>query len=411
MLNNTQMYEEKLKRLETAVSLTEADRVPFVPKVSGFLGLGYGISYYDIMKDFRNVQPGVLQYVKDYDPDLTWVPSFFPIDPLNALDAQTIRWPGPKHSLPLDSSFQCLDGTYMEDDEFEEFLLDPTHFILTKVLPRKYHSLKGFNTLNFQSLHEMGFIMGLVPAALPNGKEAFENMLQTAKYALERAQQQAETEQIVREAGFPVRGSLMLAPFDMYADNLRGLIQSTMDVLLMPDETEAVVERIADITIDRMVASSKAKGEQYIFIPLHAGVDEFMSVPNYEKFYWPSLKRLINAIVDAGMTPCAFCEGKYDTRLDIISDVPKGKVIYMFEQINIKRAKETVGKVACICGNMDTALLAFGKKEQVIDETRRLLDICAPGGGFIMDCSITIDNAKHENMMAWKETTLKYGMY
>jgi uroporphyrinogen-III decarboxylase len=83
----------------------------------------------------------------------------------------------------------------------------------------------------------------------------------------------------------------------------------------------------------------------------------------------------------------------------------------MFEKVDIKRAKETVGKVACICGTLPNALLAFGTKEQVINETRRQLDILAPGGGFIMDCSIMLDNAKHENMHAWRETTLKYGEY
>ena len=141
----------------------------------------------------------------------------------------------------------------------------------------------------------------------------------------------------------------------------------------------ACVERIADMSIDRSVALAKAKGERFVFIPLHAGVDDFMSTDDYEKFYWPGLKRLITAIIDAGMTPYVFCEGKYNSRLEIISDVPKGKVVYMFEQVDMKRAKEIVGKVACIGGNMPTSVLVFGKKEQVIDETRKLIDICAPG--------------------------------
>ena len=115
------------------------------------------------------------------------------------------------------------------------------------------------------------------------------------------------------------------------------------------------------------------------------------------------------AFIDADITPIAFCEGNYNTRLDILSDVPKGKVVYMFEKVDIQKAKETVGKVACICGNLPTTLLAFGTEQQVIDATKRQIDILAPGGGFIMDCSITLDNAKHENLRAWRETTLTYG--
>jgi len=39
------------------------------------------------------------------------------------------------------------------------------------------------------------------------------------------------------------------------------------------------------------------------------------------------------------------------------------------------------------------------------------MDIGAPGGGFIMDCSIVLDEAKKENMDAWAQTTWEIGKY
>jgi uroporphyrinogen-III decarboxylase len=144
---------------------------------------------------------------------------------------------------------------------------------------------------------------------------------------------------------------------------------------------------------------------------MHAGTDEFMSPSDYEKFYWPGLKRTIEAIIDAGMIPYVFCEGKYNTRLEVLRDVPRGKVVYLFEQVDIKRAKKVLGDVACICGNISSTLLAHGKPEQVIEKTKELIDICAPGGGFIMDCSIIVDTATHENFSAWRDTTFTYGVY
>ena len=106
-----------------------------------------------------------------------------------------------------------------------------------------------------------------------------------------------------------------------------------------------------------------------------------------------------------------FCEGKYSTRFDFLQDVPKGKVVYMFEKIDIAEAKRKLEGIACICGNLPTTLLVSGTPEQVVTETKRMLDICAPGGGFIMDCSIVVDAAKKENFAAWYETTLTYGCY
>lgn len=211
--------------------------------------------------------------------------------------------------------------------------------------------------------------------------------------------------------GFPMRGGAILTPFDAYADSLRGFIQSLMDVIEYPDETLAVVDRIGEMNIDRAVANAKARGDKSVFIPLHAGGDEFMSPDNYATFYWPWLKKLITKLVDAGITPMVFCEGKYNTKLEFLTDVPKGKVVYMFEQIDLKRAKKILGGTACICGNFPSTLLTIGTKQQIIDETKRILDIGAPGGGFIMDCSIILDTTNLDNFRVWQETTFEYGRY
>ena len=49
--------------------------------------------------------------------------------------------------------------------------------------------------------------------------------------------------------------------------------------------------------------------------------------------------------------------------------------------------------------------------EEAYDETKRILDIGAPGGGFIMDTSIVLDKCPRENLHAMFDTTLEYGKY
>ena len=413
MSEMAEKYAERMARLDAAIALQKPDRIPFAPKVSLFYCTGYDVSAYDVMKDFRNAEHAVKAFIEEYDPDLSWAPSTYPIDPLEALQPDMLRWPGPTHGLSLNSSYQHLDRTYMEDDEFNEFLHDPTHFIITKLLPRKYKHLRGLEKIRLHQIYDMSLIMGLSAFSDSDVISALMTLAHAGRHVMEKKQQAAYIQNVIEKTcQCPIRGTALCAPFDIYADSLRGLVQSVMDVEMYPEETLACVERIAELCIDRDVEEARGRGEKFIFIPLHAGVDEFMSPKNYERFYWPTLKRLIIAITNAGMVPCVFCEGKYNTRLDVISDVPKGKVYYMFEQIaDMKRVKDIVGKTACIGGNIPTATLAFGTPEQVIDKTRELIDICAPGGGFMMDCSIIIDNAKHENMRAWKDATLKYGGY
>jgi len=54
------------------------------------------------------------------------------------------------------------------------------------------------------------------------------------------------------------------------------------------------------------------------------------------------------------------------------------------------------------------AAIAFFNDE-VVDETKRLIDECAPGGGFIFETAYGIDYAKVENVEAMFDTVRTYG--
>lgn len=406
-----QAYNERMQRLETAISLGTPDRVPFVPQAVDFVATAYGVSQYDVMKDMRNMIPCLEKYLNRFQPDLVWPVFGYSIDPCELLGANYIRMPGPSHGLPLNSGFQVLDETYLEDDEFDEYLMDPTHFMLTKVLPRKYKALEPLSKLNFREIVDMKMMMEFTTLAQPDVKAAMDTLMLGGQLMMRTAQQNRAISEYIRSRGFASIGGTTHAPFDVYADCLRGLIQAVMDIKLYPDEVLAVTERIEQMSVDRFVAGIKARGEKFVFIPLHAAGDEFMSCDDYAAFYWPGLKRTIEKLAAAGITPFVFCEGKYNTRLEFLKDVPKGKVVYMFEQVDIAKAKKELEGIACICGNFPTTLLVTGTKEQVVDETKKLIDTCAPGGGFIMNCSITLNDCKMENYEAWYETTMTYGVY
>ena len=408
---NTVAYNARVARVEAAISLKEADRVPFVPKLGTFIAESYGLNNYDFMKDVRNLAPCMKKFLSEFSPDLVWPIATYSIDACDILEPEYIRYPGHRHNLPLSSPFQILDGTYMGDDEFDEFLQDPTYFLISKVFPRKYKSMSAISKIYPREVYDQTIMAELGAFGAPDVQDALRKLMQAGDLAVKRRSEMKCVADVVEGMGFPMRGGAILTPFDAYADSLRGFVQSLMDVIEYPDETLAVVDRIGEMNIDRAVSNAKARGDKSIFIPLHAGGDEFMSPDRYAKFYWPWLKKLITKLVDAGITPMVFCEGKYNTKLEFLTDVPKGKVVYMFEQIDLKRAKDILGGTACICGNFPSTLLSIGNKQQIIDETKRILDIGAPGGGFIMDCSIILDTTNLDNFRVWQETTFEYGKY
>ena len=75
------------------------------------------------------------------------------------------------------------------------------------------------------------------------------------------------------------------------------------------------------------------------------------------------------------------------------------------------RAKEILGDVACISGNVSSSLLITGTTEQVKEKCRELIDTCAPGGGYIMANGAAIDEVNPENLKTMIDFTKEYGVY
>jgi uroporphyrinogen-III decarboxylase len=70
-----------------------------------------------------------------------------------------------------------------------------------------------------------------------------------------------------------------------------------------------------------------------------------------------------------------------------------------------------LGEGIAIRGGVPASLLVAGTPEDVKEHCRRLVETAAVGGGFIMDASSGLDDAKPENVRAMFEATREYGRY
>jgi len=181
------------------------------------------------------------------------------------------------------------------------------------------------------------------------------------------------------------------------------------DLMELEDEIEAACDMFAEQQIVSLqyLRDLPLPIKRVVF-PLHKGMDGFMSPKQYERLYWKPLKKIMTALIDMDVTPFIYTEGRYNSRLEQLAEVPKGKVIYHFESIDMAEAKRILGRTACITGNLPISLLEFGKKESVVDYCKYLIDTCAPGGGYIFDLSGFLENAKRENLDAMFDTLEKY---
>ena len=146
-------------------------------------------------------------------------------------------------------------------------------------------------------------------------------------------------------------------------------------------------------------------------MPLHKGDDAFMSDKQFETFYWPTFRRLLLGMVEEGLVPFPVAEGSYNRRLEYISDLPRSGVVWMFDQTDMANAKKTVGKVSCICGNVPVSIAYTGTAGEMKEYCRKLIETCAPGGGFILSGGSTFDMARPENLRAMMAAAREYGVY
>ena len=178
-----------------------------------------------------------------------------------------------------------------------------------------------------------------------------------------------------------------------------------------PEKLLEATDMILEQMIPHTIASVNAMGVFTVNFPLHKGDDTFMSNKQFEKFYWPSLKKLIQALIDEGIMVSLFCEGRYNNRLEYIGDFPKGWVTWQFDQTDMARAKRIIGKNCCVVGNVPASLLAFGDVEDVKTYCHKLIEDCAPGGGYVLTGGTAVTEAKAENLRAFMQVAREYGVY
>lgn len=184
-----------------------------------------------------------------------------------------------------------------------------------------------------------------------------------------------------------------------------------MDMYRRPEQLLEALEKLTPLMINMGIAGPRRSRRPLVFIPLHKGADGFMSDKQYRTFYWPTLKKVILGLINEGLIPFIFAEGAYETRLEVIQDIPIGSTVWLFDYTDMARAKEALGKIACITGNVPISLLNTGTPEEVKAYCRHLIDTAGKDGGFIMSSGTIIDEAKTENVRAMIEFTKEYGVY
>lgn len=408
------LYRERAARVLAAHMCEKPDRVPVSLPTGAYPAYYAGYDYKRIMYDYKAFREAWSKFMRDFheDMDTFMGGGALPGPALDLMDNVNYAWPG--HGVGDNATtHQYREAPYMEPDEYDAYIRDPSDFGFRVLTPRTVRALEPLK--NFPNLSGLLAIpLELAnPFARAEVREAFRKLIAAGE---EIEKQQKESMPFFMEciaAGFPMsRGIMGTAPFDLIADVLRGTQGIAADMYRRPEKVLEAVDVITEKAIPRMIHDVNAIGGTSVMFPLHKGDDRFMSRKQFEKFYWPSLKKVIDSLIEEGIMPFLFAEGSYNQRLDYIGDFPKGWVTWLFDQTDMAEAKKQIGQKCCISGNVPASLMVTGTPEQVRDCCRRLIEACSPGGGYILAGGASATETKNPgNFRAFMEAAVKYGTY
>jgi hypothetical protein len=410
-----QLYAERTKRLQDAVELRQSDRIPIQLPMSYMLAEIGGITNQELLENPSKAQELLEKAAIEFQPDS--IQGTLPSDPrpFLMLGDRMTRWPG--HGLGVNGQYQFVESEFMKADDYDEFLEDPADWAIRVYLPRAFSALEGFSLLPPLGMNLFGSYNILSAAGLsaPRLLASFEAYYKVIKVMTEDGEQAVKNTERMAAIGIPpgpIAGVTLEAPFDFMSDTLRGMRGIMLDILQRPEKLLAAEEKVSRIQLKYALDFCRTTGLKSVFFPLHRGSDGFMSLRQFERFYWPQLKHTILTFVENGITSVMFYEGIWDQRLEYLKELPKGKTVGWFQASDIFRVKEAVGNTMCIIGGMPNTMLQGGTLEQVRQHTRRVCRIVGKGGGFIMSTGVgEMSGCKPGLVKAWVEATREYGVY
>lgn len=373
------LYEERLNRIKTTCNLEEPDRVPIVSMIQTY-AVAYGNgNTQECINDKEIEFQTFRKYLDDFYFDGTYLFGINRPIKMYEMLGESVFFVA-KDGITLQHKDNCI----LEDDEIEAYIEDPYKFLRNVGLPRRYSELRKPFPENLQAL---GGVM--------------QEMMKFKAYSDQLPGR------LEKELEMPLVTATLAEPaLDRYI-GYRSFSKGMVDLRRRPETVLRAVEATYPV-----VAPAPIPMPDFPFVFLPVVTTNYMSRKQFEKFFWPSCKRMIMQYIELGAKVVVAFEGKSSHIYDCFLELPKGSIVALIEGSDIIQAKKDIGHHVTLSGGIPIYLLKNGTKEECIDYVKRVIQECGPGGGFML----TMDKAplsgtdiNPENLKAVTEFVRKGG--
>ncbi len=391
------LYTQRLKRYVTAMQNEKPDMVPIRPFVAEFTAKYAGYTCQEVTHDFEKAFAAARRCAADFDWDAVVGNMVYVWTGLTqAIGMKYYAVPG--IDISPDTGFQYLEPSeqqaFMKPDEYDKLIEDPTGYLFNVWLPRISTDVAAMGE----------------PTSLRNNLSFLKGGMAMLNYfnGFGRQAQLLRTESGTVSA---ISG-ILKAPFDIIADKLRGYLGLVTDVMERPEKVLAACEALMPHLTHVALSGADPDKNVPIGFWMHRGCVPFFSQEHFDKFYWPTLRPIIEEIWSHGHQVLFYAEGDWGAHLNAFAELPDKSIVFHVDKTDIYEAHKAIGHKFCISGGIPNFLLSYGKPEHVREYCKKVIETVAGDGGYIMDASAILQNdANVENIRAMTEFTREYGIY
>ena len=382
------IYNQRLGRYQAAIRMEPIDRMPVAAGSNYFAEIYSGNNNQQTIYDPEAWFQAEKKFCEDF-PEVDVLRNNRIYAPLyDAINLKTYRLPG--RDLEPNTQFQFVEKEYMKADEYDRFIENPTLFLMEVFLPRV--------VAEFDPPGSPRALM----AALKGGM-AFVHMAEVMKNRSIRLQNQCGMPQ-------PMTGAFV-APFDVIADCMRGLNGAMMDMFRQPEKIKAACDAVVDDMVHFALSTADPFRRYPIFVPTHKPM--FLSPDQFQEFYWPSFKKVLDKLREAGYAVRAYLEGDWSKHWKAMLELPKGTILCDIDtQGDIYQALDEIGHHQCLAGGLPESAIILSTPQEIRAKVKELCEAAGGGKRLLINggCNIPYD-VKPENYRAMIEAIVEFGQY
>ncbi len=355
MPENT-LYEQKHENLMKALNRQGADYVPTILASSCAEVAWTGQKVTDVIGDVNAYVKAMTDVFKVMWGDAnTFSGTLFTPSIADVIEPVQNKF-GPDGVTP-----EHVQMPQMEREEYDALIEDPFGFVANVLLPRKYprmfedraYAKDVLKKIAADKAYAMGILFGATSKTL------------SEEYGITDMCNFAE---------------VFSNPVDTLFDYLRGFKGTLTDLRRQPDKVKAACDKLWE-TYNLPQMQGTPATFPYACHMTH--IAPYLSPKQFYEIYWPYEKAWIERAAAAGSKVWIMLEGRWENVWECFKEVPKDSCILHIDDDDIFKAKEVLGDYQILEGGLKMASVRTDSKEKVLEDTKKIIDACQIGDGFL----------------------------